>query len=341
MSELRHDPIQRRWVIISTERGLRPMDLQPVAQPVAQPQSTCPFCRGQERHTPPEIARVGDGNGSWDARVVPNKFPALGIEGDIDRRAVGQFDRMNGIGAHEVVIETPDHATDLAETPLGRFAAVLRLYRDRLADLMRDPRLRFVIVFKNHGDAAGASLSHPHSQIIATPVTPLAVAAELQAAREHYNVKERCLFCDIMHQELAEQRRVVVADADFVTIAPYASRNPFEMMLMPRRHAHDFSRCDDAMLLALACHFREVLRRMKAALGDVPYNFILHTAPNSIHSVDVRGDYWKTLHLDWHWHFEILPRLTRVAGFEWGTGFYINPTAPEDAARYLREVDPS
>jgi len=317
------------------------MDLQPVAQPVAQPQSTCPFCRGQERHTPPEIARVGDGNGSWDARVVPNKFPALGIEGDIDRRAVGQFDRMNGIGAHEVVIETPDHATDLAETPLGRFAAVLRLYRDRLADLMRDPRLRFVIVFKNHGDAAGASLSHPHSQIIATPVTPLAVAAELQAAREHYNVKERCLFCDIMHQELAEQRRVVVADADFVTIAPYASRNPFEMMLMPRRHAHDFSRCDDAMLLALACHFREVLRRMKAALGDVPYNFILHTAPNSIHSVDVRGDYWKTLHLDWHWHFEILPRLTRVAGFEWGTGFYINPTAPEDAARYLREVDPS
>jgi len=336
MPELRHDPVQKRWVIIATERARRPQDF--IISTASEGVGDCPFCPGHEEATPPELYRVSNPDGTWKARCIPNKYPALRVEGELERAAAGQYDRMNGIGAHEVIIETPDHHRDISDLGIDELAAVLRIYRERLIDLSRDMRFRYILIFRNHGAAAGASLEHPHSQLIATPVTPRTVAIELESARQHYQVKERCIFCDIIAQEMQEHHRVVSVDPDFVTWCPYASRFPFEMMLAPRRHSHDFALMNDDALVKLARHLRGVVRRLKTSLDDPPYNFLLHTAP-AYHLQNNRAGYWSTITLDWHWHIEILPKLSRTAGFEWGTGFYINSTPPEDAAAFLREVN--
>ena len=340
MPELRHDPIQRRWVIIATERARRPTDFK-VDNPHKK-SDKCPFCEGKEHLTPPEIWAIrNSGNpneAGWLVRVIPNKFPALRIEGELGRAGVGIYDKMNGIGAHEVIIETPHHVFDLSDLPVEHIALVLKAYRERIIDLRKDPRFRYILVFRNHGAAAGASLSHPHSQLIATPITPRTVAMELESAKQHYALKERCIFCDIIVQEMETRSRLVSVDENFVTFCPYASRFPFEMTIIPRRHQHDFAMQSDDALLNLARHLKEVLLRMRKALNNPPYNLVLHTAP-SYHLQPKRVGYWSTITEDWHWHIEVLPRLTKQAGFEWGTGFYINPTPPEDAARFLREIE--
>lgn len=339
-TEYRYDILQRRWVIIASERGSRPQDFTP--PPQAPLEGFCPFCPGHEDKTPPEILAVrnpgGPSNGpNWQVRVVPNKFPALRVEGTPERAAEGIYDQINGIGAHEVVIETPDHESSLASRRVEEIALMLRIYRERLADLMRDSRLKYILIFKNSGAAAGATLAHPHSQIIATTVTPLIVSLELNACRTHHQIKERCLICDIIKQEIATRDRLVTIDDRFVAFCPYAARFPFEMFIAPRFHHHDFSRTSDQDLTALAALLRDVLARYREALDDPPFNFILHTTPNAnVHPR--RAHYWDTIEFDFHWHLELFPRLTRVAGFEWGSGFYINPTAPEESARYLREV---
>ncbi len=341
MPELRHDPIQKRWVIIASERGRRPDDF--VRLPEAPPSGSCPFCEGNENKTPPEIVAVRH-NGSapnqpgWRVRVVPNKFPALKIEGNLDRKGVGLHDRMNGVGAHEVIIETPQHNLHLADFTVEQIEKVIWTYRERIVDLYRDGRLRYVLVFKNYGPAAGATMSHPHTQIIATPVTPLILAGELNSAREYYHRKERCLFCDIIQQELETGERIVVAGERFIAMAPYASRFPFEIFLAPKDHHHSFAEISDEVIHHLSVTLKEVLLRLRNCLGDPSYNFLIHTIPN-IKATPKRATYWETIEADFHWHIEIIPRITRVAGFEWGTGFYINPTAPEEAADYLRGVD--
>jgi len=341
MPELRHDPIQKRWVIIASERGRRPDDFPKLDQ--GMPGGFCPFCAGNESKTPPEIAAIRP-NGSaanspgWQVRVVPNKFPALRIEGELERKGIGIHDRMNGVGAHEVIIETPQHDLALSEMPVADLEKVIWMYRERLVDLQRDFRFKYILIFKNHGAAAGASLAHPHTQIIATPVTPLTLAGELTSARDHYRYKERCLFCDVLDQELESGERVVLANNQLVAIAPYASRFPFELLLAPRRHHHSFAEISDAMIHDLALALKEVLLRIKKCLNDPPFNFLIHTIPNT-KAAPKRTAYWDTIAVDFHWHIEIMPRLTRIAGFEWGTGFYINPTAPEEAAKYLREVE--
>jgi UDPglucose--hexose-1-phosphate uridylyltransferase len=341
LSELRHDPVQRRWVIVASERGRRPMDFVAEKRGVER-EHQCPFCAGLEALTPPAIAvfpeEAKGGEIPWKVRVVPNKFPALRTERELTRAAVGPFDAISGVGAHEVVIDTPHHGLDFMELPVPQIAEVLRAYRERILDLRKDSRLRYILVFKNSGSAAGASLSHSHSQIMATPITPRTVAMELTSAREHYQLKERCIFCDLLNFEYEKGERIVLEDSEFVTHCPYASRFPFEMHLFPRRHAHDFALQDDAMLFKLATHLKSVLRRMDRVLENPSFNFLLHTVP-SIHKQPTRSHYWQTVEVDWHWHLEILPRLSKVAGFEWGTGFYINPTPPEEAARYLRDVD--
>jgi UDPglucose--hexose-1-phosphate uridylyltransferase len=341
MPELRHDPIQKRWVIIASERGRRPDDFPKLEH--SMPVGFCPFCEGNESKTPPEITALrpngrGANSSGWQVRVVPNKFPALRIEGDLDRKGMGVHDRMNGVGAHEVIIETPRHDLSLADMPVEDLKRVIWMYRERLADLLRDSRFKYILIFKNHGAAAGASLSHPHTQLIATPVTPLTIAEELTSARDHYRYKERCLFCDMIEQELDSGERIVLANDRLVTIAPYASRFPFELFLAPRHHHHSFAEISDGMIHDLACTLKEVLLRIKRCLNDPPYNFLIHTIPN-VKTTPKRTAYWDTITVDYHWHIEIMPRLTRIAGFEWGTGFYINPTAPEEAAKYLREVE--
>jgi UDPglucose--hexose-1-phosphate uridylyltransferase len=340
MPELRHDPIQKRWVIIASERARKPYDFSVPSE--IPPGGFCPFCEGYEGKTPPEIAAIRH-NGSkpnqpgWQVRVVPNKFPALRIEGGLDRRGEGIHDRMNGVGAHEVIIETPQHDLNMADMPVEQIEKVIWIYRERLTDLHRDGRLRYVLIFKNHGEAAGASLAHPHTQLIATPVTPKIISGELSSAKEHYHDKERCLFCDLIQQELESGERLVLADDRFVALAPFASRFPFEVFLAPRHHYHSFAKLPDEMIHPLAVALKDVLLRIKKCLRDPPYNFVIHTVPNT-EAAPRRTTYWDTIEADFHWHIEIMPRLTRVAGFEWGTGFYVNPTSPEEAAKYLREV---
>jgi UDPglucose--hexose-1-phosphate uridylyltransferase len=340
LSQYRYDILQKRWVIIASERGKRPDDFH-----VPQEEKEggfCPFCPGNEDKTPGEILGVREpssrpNSGGWKVRVVPNKFPALRIEGDPCREADGMYDRMNGIGAHEVVIETPHHNSNIADRGIDEIALVLQVFRDRLADLMNDTRLKYILIFKNHGAVAGASLPHPHSQVIATTVTPRTIALELNACRDHHQLKERCLICDIIKQEIDDRDRLIGVDDRFAAFCPYASRFPFEAFIAPRYHQHDYALATNDELRGLAAIIRDVLSRLKRGLNDPPYNLILHSAPNA--KVEPRrSHYWDTIKFDFHWHIELLPRLTRVAGFEWGSGFYINPTPPEEAAKFLRSV---
>jgi len=330
MPELRRDPIHGRWVIISTERGRRPSDFV-----TEQPRPTggfCPLCEGNEDKTPPEIIAFRD-NGTppntpgWSLRVVPNKFPALHIEGDLNREGDGIYDKMNGIGAHEVVIETPLHYETIATLPLKAVKNVLWAYRERMIDLRRDQRLRYVLVFKNHGIAAGASLEHSHSQIIALPIVPRRVSEEIEGAKNYFHYKDRCVFCDIIRQELQQKSRLIMENQAFLSIAPFASRFPFETWILPKTHYPSFEHMESLLYGQAAQILSETLHRLHHVLNDPPYNYIIHTSSFS----ELENDHY-------HWHFEIMPKLTKVAGFEWGTGFYINPTPPEEAAQYLREA---
>ncbi len=332
MPELRKDPVTGRWVIISTERGKRPSDFG--IEKTKSKEGFCPFCPGNEEKTPPEIMAFRQEGGSrngpgWRLRVVPNKFPALRVEGEINREGVGLYDKMSGIGAHEVIIETPDHQETMATLPPKAFEEVLWAYRDRILDLRRDLRLRYAMLFKNHGEAAGATLEHSHSQLIALPIVPHLVAEEMAGARDYYRYKERCIFCDIVRQEIQQGDRIVLENGEFVSIAPFASFSPFEAWILPKRHSSFFEECQVHEIQSLSWIFQETLRRLEKALNFPPYNFTLHTTPFKERSLEY-----------YHWHFEIIPKLTKFAGFEWGSGFFINPTPPEEAAKFLREMAP-
>ena len=343
MPELRYDPIRSRWVIISTERARRAHEyIRPREKPKVDVRS-CPFCYGNEAKTPPEVFVIAPegrqpNTSGWEVRVVPNKYPALRIEGELKREGLGIFDLVNGIGAHEVIIESPQHDVSLADLSVHHIQKVLIAYRERIRDLRKDVRFRYILVFRNHGGEAGASLSHPHSQLIATPIIPPVVVGELNTAREHYIRKERCIFCDLLKQELMLGDRIVYEDENYVEWTPFASAFPFETWLFPKKHLHDFALLNDDELLELARVLKDMLLRIKTVLGDPPYNMVLHTAP-SPHPRPGREYYWSTLQYDYHWHIVLIPRLTRIAGFEWGSGLYINPTPPEEAAKYLREAE--
>ena len=237
MPELRKDPIIGRWVIISTERGKRPHDF--VVEPEVTKGGFCPFDEGNEHTTPPEVLAVRDpgtepNTPGWQLRVVNNKFPALATEGELDRAGEGMFDKMNGVGSHEVIIESPDHHLTLATIPVEGFFRVLKAYRDRIMALSEDPRFRYVLIFKNQGRAAGASLEHSHCQLIALPIVPELVQEELSGGKFYYNYKERCVFCDMIRQELQQQTRVVLQNQEFLAICPFAPRSPFEIWILPQ-----------------------------------------------------------------------------------------------------------
>ena len=330
MPELRKDPITGRWVIVATGRAKRPMDFsRETVKPTVN--GFCPFCYGAEHRTPPEVLAFRSSGGpnepGWSLRVVPNKFPVLEIEGELNRQGDGMFDRMNGIGAHEVIIETPDHMASLADLPEKQVENLLWAFRNRVLDLRQDRRLRYAVMFKNHGASAGATLAHSHSQLIALPVIPKRVREEIDGAKTYYDFKERCVFCDIIQQELRTGVRMVTETEFFVVLCPYAARFPFETWILPKRHESHFDESDAPTLQNLAWVLRETLRKIDQALEHPPYNFIIHTAPLQ----DGRT-------LSYHWHIEIMPKLTKVAGFEWATGFHINPTPPEESAKFLREV---
>ena len=338
MPELRKDPVIGRWVIIATERAKRPDQFSASHEEPAE--GECPFCQGNEKQTPPEIFAIRHSSSQrnqrgWQVRVVSSIKPMLRIEGDLERRGRGVYDMMNGVGAHEVVIETPQHINNLADLPLEQIDNVLGVYINRVIDLGKDKRFKYVLIFKNYGWAAGGGrIKHSRSQFIATPVTPKRVKEELVGAKRYFDYHERCIFCDLIKQELENKERLIIDIDGFIAIAPFASRFPFEVWILPKKHSCDFVSLTDSHRRDLAKTLKIVLQKLKIGLNDPPFNYIIHAAPFR----RPKSGYWRTIDEDYHWHIEIMPRLTRVAGFEWGTGFYICPLPPENAAEYLREV---
>ena len=331
MSELRRDPIGGRWVIVDTDHPGSPEEFE--YEPQVYRGGTCPFCYGNEQLTPPEIDAIRDPHTSpntsgWQVRVVPNKFPALQIEGELDRRGIGIYDISNGIGAHEVLIETPYHEKDIPDLLNPEIENFISMYCRRALDLAKDKRFKYIMVFKNFGAAAGASLEHPHTQMVALPMIPKNALEEIKGAQHYYEYRERCIFCDILRQEMQEKERIILENKYFVSFCPYASRFPFELWIIPKKHSGFFCHMPAEEIPALAAILKETIAKMKAVFKHVPYNFMLHSSP-------VNGD---TGPDGYHWHIEFMPKLTRVAGFEWGSGFYVVPTPPELSAKILREA---
>jgi UDPglucose--hexose-1-phosphate uridylyltransferase len=329
--ELRKDPITRQWVIVATERAARPSDF-PKTPAEPDTSDTCPFCQGREAKTPPEIAAIRrpgtePNKPGWQVRVVPNKYPALRIEGSTELTMNGMFEGMGGVGAHEVIVESPLHADHPGVAPPTQLAVVLSMYRERYRDLDRDDRFKYLLLFRNHGRTAGASLAHPHSQLIALPIVPKRAVEELEGAQHYFAREGRCVYCDVLRQEETGHTRMVWENDEFIAFTPYASWCPFELWILPRTHVASFGDIEDRQIPPLAEILHQVLGRLYSCLGNPPYNYIIHTAP-----------YEGNVGHFYHWHIEVIPRLSQVAGFEWGSGFYINTVPPEDAAHYLREA---
>jgi UDPglucose--hexose-1-phosphate uridylyltransferase len=332
MPELRKDPVTGTWVIISEERQKRPRYYQIVVDKDISIPENCPFCPGNEAMTPPETFALRPGHSAangpgWDLRVVPNKYPALRVEGELRKSGEGFYDRISGIGAHEVLIETPRHQHTWFDGDEAAIRRTLLAARSRVLDLKRDLRFKYIMVFKNFGPTAGATLSHSHTQLIALPVVPLRVQEEIEGARAHFDLKERCIFCDIIQYESDSDRRLLMENEHFVVLAPYAPRFSFELAVFPKRHNPAFEAASDPELESLGRILNETLAKAGRLLNRPDYNLIIHNAPcqNNV------GDFY-------HWHVEFMPVLARVAGFEWGTGFYINPISPEESVQSLKAV---
>lgn len=329
MSELRREPILQRWVAI-TYRPWEEM-VEAARRGVVGRREGCPFCPGNEAATPPEIyaSRRPDSAANtpgWTVRVVPNKFPFLRIEGALERSGEGIYDRMTGVGAHEIVIETPSHDADWWSLPHQQVVEILGAYRSRHMDLRGDIRFRHIILARNHGPAL-ALLPHPHSHVLALPVIPKRIEEELRGTLEYDRHKERCLFCDILKQEMGAGTRIIGETPYFLAFAPFASRYPLEICVIPKPHEHDFGALGVEALHELAGLLQRVLGALARLLPGASYSLVLHSSPLQ--------DYAEPRY---HWHVELRVRLPLGGGFEWATGFLVNPLAPEEAARLLREA---
>jgi len=330
MSVIRHDPTTKEWVIIATERSKRPHDFKKGARArlLAPREVSCPFCSGNEAMTPQEVLRIPNREGKgWAVRVVPNKFAALTPKGDSRRREDGPlFREMDGVGHHEVIIETPVHNRLIPLMDDTEVEQVIHAYRERYLALRQDKRVKLIVIFKNHGEAAGTSLEHPHSQLVATPVVPASIRHRYDVAIQYYDATGRCLYCDIVEAERKTDERVVLETEDFLVFHPFASQSPFETWIAPKQHRPSFGEITLEECRALAVVLKTTLARLAEALNDPDYNFVIHTAPI--------GDEDEEYYL---WHIQILPRLTTMAGFEIGSGMRINIAKPEETARFLRQ----
>lgn len=344
MTELRRDPIMGQWVIVHTQDSWGPERYEKELRR-RERLATCQFCPGKEFMTPPEIEAIRPAGSpanapGWRVRVVPNRFPALRIEGNLDELQEGVYTSFNGIGAHEVLIETPLHDKNLAELADEEMANVISKYQSRLVDLRRDKRFKYIVLFRNYGESAGATVGHPHSQIIALPMVPKYVLQELQGAQKYYEENGRCVYCDILAQEYADQERIIAENEHFVVFCPFAPRYPFESWIFPKKHSADFSAIEEKERYDLGRILKDVLFRMKACLNDPSYNYYYHVSPMNSKGEDHEPSWCHGGKLDvshcFHWHIEIVPQLTRATGFERGTGFYMVRTDPRLAAGYLR-----
>lgn len=324
---LRQDATTNEWVIMSPERAARPRDERAVSRPALPARAPdCPFCPGNEHMTPPEIARVPAGS-EWEQRVFPNRFPALSPEGSTERRGPPGERETDGLGWHEVVVESPRHDERMEEMAVERILSVLRTWRDRYLDLRDRPSVKAVVLFRNFGDGAGTSLVHPHSQILAVPVFPPDQLHRYQVATRYFDDTGHCAYVDVVQQMLRERTRLVAERGSMVAFAPFAASLPFETWIAPLAHQTSFGLCSDGDLADLASLLRDVLEALRHSAGDPDYNLVVDSAPAIEES--------KPFFL---WHIRVLPRMTTAAGFELGSGMSINPVLPEDSAGMLRDA---
>jgi UDPglucose--hexose-1-phosphate uridylyltransferase len=328
MPELRYNVITREWVIIATERAKRPDQFVRTKEkkPLAPYVANCPFCPGNEAMTPPETYVVPDTTG-WRVRVTPNKFAALAYQGERRRMIQGIRRTVTGVGIHEVMVETPDHSKTTALLGDNEVETIIQTYLNRFNYASSDGRIEQVTIFKNHGEAAGTSLEHPHSQMIATPVITSQLRDRLAHALEHFDEYGECIFCRVLAQELREGERLVLETEHFVSFVQFATLTPFSMLIMPRRHMACFVEISDAEAADLARNLRRTLAKLYRGLNDPDFNYVVRTAPAEYCGVKY-----------YHWYMSIIPRLTRMAGFELGSGMFINGSLPEENASFLRSI---
>lgn len=328
MPELRQNLLTREWVIIATERAKRPEEFKTKKAKIEVPEykENCPFCPGNEKMAPQEIFSI-KGKKGWKVRVIPNKFPALSSEGTRTRHLEGIYRSMNGVGIHEVIIESPLHNTTTALMPVEDVKNILIAYKERYRSLLKDERIEMIIIFKNHGASAGTSLEHPHSQLVATPLVPTQIRYRNEEALRYFDDTGECVGCKVIKEELKSKERLIQESEHFVTFIPYGAFSPFHTWIFPKKHTTSFGDISDKEIEDLASVLKNVLARLYYGLDDPDFNYVIRSTPSDIRQMDYL-----------HWHISIIPRITRTAGFELGSGMFINTSLPEESARFLREV---
>ena len=338
MHELRKDILLGRWIEVLSESKEPSGYRLPIDE--GSGEKSCVLCAGREAETPREIMSIRKEGTmpnapGWWVRAIPSFDPLFKVEGNLDRRGVGLYDRMNSVGADEMLIESPEHAVRPEDIGFDQMVRVIRLYRDRITDLNRDLRLRYTLISKNSQFDPWMTFSHPVSSLVATPVIPKKIKDELENAKQYYDYKERCIFCDILREELKVGDRVILETKNFLCFCPYASSFPFESWIIPKKHNCDFQDISCEEIEDMGFVLMSILKKLRAVFkGETPLSYFLHTAPNRV----PRRNHWHTLGDDYHWHLEIVPRLIRRSGFELGSGLFILTTSPEKAAKFLREV---
>lgn len=328
MPELRQNLITREWVIIATERAKRPEEFKKEKKKITLPEydPNCPFCPGNEDKTPQEVFAIKK-EGKWKVRVVLNKFPALSKEGEKVRKIEGIKRCMNGVGIHEVIIETPFHNKTTALLSQEDVKDILITYKTRYIEISRDKRIEMIIIFKNHGESAGTSLIHPHSQIIATPVVPLEIRHRMEIAMNYFDDTGECIFCRILNEEISDGERIVLESKHFLAFIPYAAFSPFHLWIFPKKHTPSFRYINEEEIEDLSYNLRTLLRKLYFGLDDPDFNYCIRSVPTDDPDVDY-----------FHWYLTIVPRVTKTAGFELGSGMFINTALPEESAKFLREI---
>lgn len=338
MPELRQDPVTESWVVIATERAKRPESFASKKTKEDKDNTICPFCCGNEALTPPEVfalrpAETKPGTKGWKVRIVPNKYPAFTKKCSLETSPKQMFICTAARGFHEVIISSPDHKKSLAELPTDQVELVVDAYVKRYQQIKKDKSVKYILIIVNHGKSAGASLAHPHSQLFAVPVMPSRIEEELVKTKNYLKTKGSCVFCCMTKAETSERSRLVGESNYFVSFMPYASRLPFETWIVPKEHRPSFETLAKEEQKDFAQILREVLARLHKSLNNPPYNLFIHTSPSNQTTAE------ENFSKSYHWHVEIIPKLTTPAGFEMGTGIMINVAKPEDAAKLLRETE--
>ncbi len=332
MPEFRQNRATKEWIIIASERAKRPQEFiesNSKSEKLPAYDPDCPFCSGNEDKTPFEIFSLKKGKSKkWQVRVIPNKYPALIPKGELFMQRDGFFLQAKGIGYHEVIIHSPGHNKSLANMSQSQVERVCFTYRQRYLDLKKDKRIKMIIIFENHGERAGTSLVHPHSQLVALPLVPASIRHLLEEAMRYYDDHGSCVFCDMIKEELKAKKRIILKTDDFVAFHPFASRAPFETWILPLKHNASFGSIEVRDCEDMARILKKILKKLDKGLLDPSYNLLIRTTPVK----DKEEDYY-------HWHIQILPRLTTPAGFELGSGIYINTAFPERTAKFLRNEE--